>query len=258
LDRYDSLAAYAEAKRRIFRGAGCMVLNADDLQVAAMAEPGRDVIRFTLDEPGPGDFGLREREGRVWLAHGEEPWLAAEEWPLSGAHNLANALAALAMGKALGLPRTALCAALREFRGLPHRCERVAERAGVRWYDDSKGTNVGAAVAAVQGLPGPLVLIAGGEGKGQDFSALAAALPGKVRALILIGRDAPLIETAVAGAVPCHWAGDMDAAVRRAADLARPGDSVLLSPACASFDMFADYRARGEAFAAAVRGLPAC
>lgn len=259
LDRHADLDAYIAAKQRVFRGDGVMVINADDARVVALAENAaadRRILRFTLDRPGPDDFGLIEQTGRVWLGRGDEPWLAVDELPLSGAHNQANALAALTMGAALKLPRAAMLKALRAFRGLPHRCELVAERAGVRWYDDSKGTNVGATEAAVQGLPGPLVLIAGGLGKGQDFTPLAAALNGKARALVLIGRDAPLIASAVGDSMPVHRAADMHEAVALAAALAEPGDGVLLSPACASLDMFVDYRARGRAFADAVRALP--
>lgn len=254
LDRYPDLDAYAAAKARVFRGDGVMVLNGDDPRVVAMAEPGRQALRFTLGRPaGPGDFGLLERNGRIWLARGDDPWLPADAVPVSGAHNQANALAALAMGQALGLERTAMLAALYAFEGLPHRTQLVAERDGVRWYDDSKGTNVGATVAAVEGLPGPLVVILGGDGKGQDFGALGEPLARKARAVVLIGRDAPRLEAALAGAVPVRHAPDMEQAVVQAARLARPGDSVLLSPACASFDMFSNYMERGRVFAAAVR-----
>jgi UDP-N-acetylmuramoylalanine--D-glutamate ligase len=175
---------------------------------------------------------------------------------LAGLHNAANALAALALCRALGLPLQPLLAALREFKGLAHRVELVGEVDGVRWYDDSKGTNVGATVAALAGLTSSdakIVLIAGGDGKGQDFSPLKDAVARSARALVLIGRDAPLIEAAVAGAgVPIRRAASMDEAVGLAAQAARPGDAVLLSPACASFDMFRDYRHRGEVFRQAV------
>jgi UDP-N-acetylmuramoylalanine--D-glutamate ligase len=176
---------------------------------------------------------------------------------LPGRHNAANALAALAVGSACGFPREAMTGVLGRFGGLPHRAERVRDRRGVAWIDDSKGTNVGATVAAIEGLDAPLVLIAGGEGKGQDFAPLGAACEGKVRQAVLIGRDAPLIAAALEGRCPVCFAGSMAEAVGIAAACARPGDTVLLSPACASFDMFRDYAERGEAFAAAVRELPA-
>mgnify|MGYP001160649597 FL=1 len=258
MDRYPTLDDYIAAKRRVFHGDGVMVLNADDPVVMAMAEPGRDVLRFTLDEPDERGFGLWRDGGETWLARGRERWIAASELKIGGDHNLANALAALAMGYALGLRREAMLATLREFPGLAHRTTLVLEQAGVRWFDDSKGTNVGATVAAVRGLPGPVVLIAGGEGKSQDFAPLRAALNGKARAVVLIGRDAPLIAAALGDSVPLHLAADMDQAVARAAQLTQPGDSVLLSPACASFDMFSGYEERGAVFAAAVRRLSEC
>ncbi|MBK8183628.1 MAG: UDP-N-acetylmuramoyl-L-alanine--D-glutamate ligase [Candidatus Competibacteraceae bacterium] len=258
MDRYQALDDYVTAKRRVFRGDGVMVVNADDPVVMAMVEPGRDVRRFCLNEPAENEFGLRRVGGETWLARGQEPWIAASELKISGDHNLANALAALAMGNALGLKRKAMLAALREFTGLAHRTTLVRERGGVRWFDDSKGTNVGATVAAVRGLPGPVILIAGGDGKSQDFSPLRAALAEKARGVVLIGRDAPLIAAALADSVPIQSAAYMEQAVTRAADWARPGDNVLLSPACASFDMFSNYEERGAVFAAAVRSLSEC
>ena len=258
LDRYAGLDEYIAAKRRIFRGNGVMVVNADDPAVMAMLEPGRTVVRFSLQEPGAGDFGLRQVDGEPWLACGSESWIAASELLISGDHNLANALAALAMGQTLGLQRAGMLAALREFTGLAHRTALVAEHRGVRWFDDSKGTNVGATAAAVRGLPGPVVLIAGGDGKNQDFDPLRAALAGKARAVVLIGRDGPLIAEALGDSVLLHSAADMNQAVALAAQSAQPGDSVLLSPACASFDMFSGYEERGRVFAAAVRSLMPC
>ncbi|MFO7641697.1 MAG: UDP-N-acetylmuramoyl-L-alanine--D-glutamate ligase, partial [Candidatus Competibacteraceae bacterium] len=258
LDRYDSLDEYIAAKRRIFRGDGALVVNADDPVVLAMIEPRRSVLRFTLHEPEEGEFGLRRDGSETWLARGRERWIAAEELQIRGDHNLANALAALAMGQALGLRRAGMLAALREFTGLAHRTTLVRERVGVRWFDDSKGTNVGATVAAVRGLPGPVVLIAGGDGKGQDFAPLRPALADKGRAVVLIGRDAPSIAAALGDRVPLQPAVDLEDAVAVAARLAQPGDSVLLSPACASFDMFRNYEERGARFAAAVRSLPEC
>ena len=258
MDRYAKLDDYIAAKRRVFRGDGTMVVNADDPVVMAMVEPGCQVVRFTLAEPGAGEFGLRREAGETWLAYGSERWIAASELKISGDHNLANALAALAMGHVLGLRREGMLAALREFTGLAHRTVLVRERGGVRWFDDSKGTNVGATVAAVRGVPGQVVLIAGGDGKNQDFSPLRAALADKARAVVLIGRDAPLIAAALGDSVPLQVAADMEAAVAVAAQLAQPGDSALLSPACASFDMFSGYEERGAVFAAAVRRLPEC
>ena len=258
LDRYDSLEEYIAAKQRIFRGNGTKVINADDPAVMAMVEPGRNVLHFTLDTPGEGDFGLRRDGSDTWLTRGSERWITAADLQISGDHNLANALAALAMGHALGWRREGMLAALREFTGLAHRTTPVMEHAGVRWFDDSKGTNVGATAAAVRGLPGPVVLIAGGDGKGQDFGPLREALAHTTRAVVLIGRDAPLIASALGNSIPLHPAVDMDQAVAIAAQLAQPGDSVLLSPACASFDMFSGYEERGAVFTAAARRLVGC
>jgi len=174
---------------------------------------------------------------------------------IAGRHNLSNALAALALGDAVGLERQAMLQVLREFQGLPHRAQWVAERHGVAWYDDSKGTNIGATLAAVQGFDGPLVLIAGGQGKGADFAELAAGLDQRVRALVLIGEAAGQIARAVGKAIPVYHAASMREAVARAAQLAESGDQVLLSPACASFDMFDNYQHRGDVFVQAVGEL---
>ncbi|MCX7055721.1 MAG: UDP-N-acetylmuramoyl-L-alanine--D-glutamate ligase, partial [Proteobacteria bacterium] len=188
--------------------------------------------------------------------HGVE-LLPLAELRLPGRHNAANALAALALGAEIGLPLEPMLATLRSFGGLAHRTQVVAERHGVRFVDDSKGTNVGATLAAVAGLSEPLVVIAGGDGKGQDFKPLAAAFRDRVRHVVLIGRDRDQIATVLSGSCPVEFADDMDAAVAAAARVARFGDLVLLSPACASLDMYRDYAARGEAFASAVRGLDA-
>jgi UDP-N-acetylmuramoylalanine--D-glutamate ligase len=257
LDRYLGIDEYAAAKARIFAGGGLQVLNRDDPRSLAMALPGRRTITFGLDAPRRAeDWGLLERAGEPWLAQGTSAILAVREMKLAGLHNAANALAALALCRSLSLPLAPLLQALREFRGLPHRVELVGEAEGVRWYDDSKGTNVGSTVAALAGLArgaGKVILIAGGEGKGQDFTPLRAAVARSARALVLIGRDAPLIEAAVAGAgVAVLRAGSMDQAVALAAGAAHRGDTVLLSPACASFDMFRDYKHRGEVFRLAV------
>ena len=261
MDRYPSVEAYAQTKARILEGAAVGVINRDDPRVAAMGGiAGRDV-GFGLGAPaGAAEYGLLERDGATWLARGEAALLPAGEVRIKGRHNLANALAALAMGEACGLALPAMLAALRAFRGLAHRTVLIAEHDGVRWFDDSKGTNPGATAAALTGLVDPregarAVLIAGGDCKGADFHGLAATLARTARAVVLIGRDAPLIERAVAGLVTVEHAADMTEAVRLAARLARPGDSVLLSPGCASFDMFDNYEHRGRVFAAAVQGL---
>ena len=253
LDRYAGIDDYAAAKARIFIGQGVQVLNRDSWRSLAMGQPSRRRITFGLDAPrSEEDFGVVDGV----LHEGSHGFASAATLPVHGAHNVANALAACALARTLEVPREALAAGLSTFRGLPHRLERVRERRGVHWYDDSKGTNVGAALAALRGLGRPAVLIAGGEGKGQDFAPLAPAVRAHARAVLLIGRDAALIERALAASgVPLERCATLEAAVARAAALARDGDAVLLSPACASFDMFRDYRQRGAAFAAAVAAL---
>ncbi|OGA15024.1 MAG: UDP-N-acetylmuramoylalanine--D-glutamate ligase [Betaproteobacteria bacterium RIFCSPLOWO2_02_FULL_66_14] len=257
LDRHRDFGRYAAAKQRVFRGDGMQVLNREDARSMACALPGRQIVSFGRNAPErSGDYGIGVREGRSWLQRGEEPLLPLNELPLFGLHNAANALAACALAQAAGAPLESLGAGLRSFRGLPHRVARIALRRGVAWYDDSKGTNVGATVAALEGLGASTLLIAGGEGKGQDFSVLAPAVARHARHVFLIGRDASLIEQALrACGVSLHRCESLEHAVAGAAASARAGDAVLLSPACASFDMFRDYRHRGESFVAAVRAL---
>jgi len=261
MDRYDSLADYAAAKKRILSGARTALLNLDDPLVRAMAGVATRDIGFSLRPPEQeSDFGLIEHGGISWISCGSERLLPVGEVALKGRHNLANALAALAMGQTCGLSEAAMSEALLTFPGLPHRTALVAGKGGVDWYDDSKGTNPGATVAALNGLVDPAgprraVLIAGGDGKDADFTPLASAVERAARAVVLIGRDAPLIERALADRVPILHARDMMDAVRRAFAAAQPGDCVLLSPACASFDMFDDYAHRGRVFAAAVEAL---
>ena len=259
MDRYVDTAAYAEAKARVMQGAGVGVYNADDPIVAAMSGAD-DAWYFTLGESQDDKmFGVCPIDGGRYLCRNEQPLLSVDELKIPGRHNVANALAALAMGTALGFELTVMLNVLRSFRGLPHRTEFVAEIAGVRWYNDSKGTNVGASVAALQGLDhsddSRTVLIAGGDCKGADFSALTPVLANCARAVIVIGRDADLVSAAVPQAVPGVKAADMDEAVARAAEMALAGDRVLLSPACASFDMFSGYAQRGDRFMQAVRRL---
>jgi UDP-N-acetylmuramoylalanine--D-glutamate ligase len=258
MDRYATTSDYAAAKARVFRGDGLMILNADDPSVMAMGLSGRSTVRFGANPPASEiDYGLVMHGGETWLARGARQLLPASGVPLPGRHNLLNVLAAMALAEAVHVPLDAMKRAVARFHGLHHRTELVAERDGVRWIDDSKGTNVGATVAALNGMDAPVILIAGGDGKGADFSELRAPVSTRARAVVLIGRDAPLIEKALAGVVPVVSAKDMHAAVREAARLAQPGDVVLLSPACASFDMFRNYEHRGQAFAQAVREVVA-
>ena len=254
MDRYDSIESYGRAKARIFSYAATVVLNADDAIVAAMRRRGTRTVTFSILH-GNADFTLLEQEGATWLARDGKPLADISKMKLSGMHNAANALAALALGEAAQLPYAAMLQALETFPGLPHRCEWVADLGGVRYFDDSKGTNVGATIAAVAGIRQPLVMIAGGVGKGQDFSPLAQAFRGKVHHAVLIGKDAPAIGATLMGVCRCEFAATLPDAVAAAAAAARAGDAVLLSPACASLDMFRDYNHRGDVFAAAVRSL---
>lgn len=260
LDRYDgSMDRYAAAKLRIFHGDGVQVVNRDDARSAAMRIAGRKQISFGLNPPSSeADWGISREGALVWLMHGSHKILRSDELQVSGLHNVANALAALALCRSLDLPLAPLVEALRAFKGLPHRVEKVAELFGVTYYDDSKGTNVGATEAALKGLGRPAVVILGGDGKGQDFLPLKEAVAEHARAAVLIGRDAPLIEKALQGCgKPIVNARDMDEAVRIATDHAQAGDAVLMSPACASFDMYKNYLHRAETFIAAVKKVEA-
>jgi UDP-N-acetylmuramoylalanine--D-glutamate ligase len=258
LDRYGGIDAYAAAKARIYARCEVAVINRDDARVAAMIGPARRSLSFSLRADAGADYALGAgADGARWLARHGELLLPVSDMKLRGAHNAANALAALALGEALALPLPAMLEELRNFAGLPHRSQWVADVRGVHYVDDSKGTNVGATIAAVTGLEGPLLVILGGDGKGQDFRPLRAAFAGKVRAALLIGRDAPALERALADVCDCRLAASLEQAVDMAAGLAQGGDTVLLSPACASFDMFRDYVHRGRVFVAAVQRLVA-
>ncbi len=261
LDRYDDMAGYIAAKARIFRcngDGGVQVLNRDDPESIGMALMGRAHSSFGLNTPALGmdDWGIEVEGGDVWLTQGKRHVLKASELKVSGLHNVANALAALALCRAIDLPLAPLLGALRNFKGLPHRVEPVAEINDVIYYDDSKGTNVGATAAALMGLGRPAVVILGGDSKGQDFTPLRAAVEQHARAVVLIGRDAGKIAAALNDCgVPLLNATDMDEAVKISAAQAQPGDAVLMSPACASFDMYRNYLHRAEMFINAVRSL---
>ncbi len=261
MDRYHDFNEYLSAKRRVYNGDGAMILNRDDSHVLACSDRSRRCVTFGLSEPAAAQYGLRQVAGQPWLARGDDRLIGASELRIAGLHNLSNALAALALGEAVGLPQAAMLDVLRRFPGLPHRTQWVAEVDGVRYCNDSKGTNIGATIAAMRGLsasrdkPRSLVLIAGGLGKEQDFALLQPVVAECAKAVVLIGRDAPLIERALAGAAPIMHAADMYAAVSAARGVAGPGDTVLLSPACASFDMFDGYEQRGDMFVDAVRRL---
>jgi UDP-N-acetylmuramoylalanine--D-glutamate ligase len=264
MDRYEGLDDYAQAKARVFFGKGVQVLNRQDAWSMGMVLQGRGVVTFGLDPAAnDSDFGLITQAEDTQLMRGQKALLATSEMKIAGLHNAVNALAALALGEAIGVPQAAMIEALRQYKGLPHRVEWVADISNVAFYDDSKGTNVGATYAALQGLVGPndtkkIVLIAGGDGKGQDFSALAEVVAKNARAVVLIGRDAPQIETALSGTkVDLIKVESLEAAVKTAFGVAKAGDAVLLSPGCASFDMFRNYVHRAEVFVKSVKALAA-
>jgi UDP-N-acetylmuramoylalanine--D-glutamate ligase len=233
------------------------VVNRDLPELAALVPAGTPTLSFGLDAPVGEDFGLLARDDGTWLARGGEPLLAVAELQVTGRHNVSNALAALALGSVAGRPIYELLPGLRSFKPLPHRMALVARRNGVTWIDDSKATNVGAAVTSTGSVDGPLVLIAGGDGKGASFESLAAALRGRECVAVLLGRDRERLAAELGAVCPVHLVANMGLAVSTAASLARPGWTVLLAPACSSLDMFLDYGARGAAFAAAVRALTA-
>ncbi|MCP1660290.1 UDP-N-acetylmuramoyl-L-alanine--D-glutamate ligase [Neisseria perflava] len=252
LDRYDDLLDYAHAKDKIFRGEGVQVLNADDVFCRAMKRHGRDVKWFSLAHEA--DYWFDRESDR--LKQGGSDLIDAAEIPLQGLHNAANVLAALALCEAIGLPRNELLEHVKTFQGLPHRVEKVGEKNGITFIDDSKGTNVGATAAAIAGLQSPLWVILGGMGKGQDFTPLREALKGKAKGVLLMGVDAPQIRQDLAGCgVPLTDCATLQEAVQTAYRQAESGDIVLLSPACASFDMFDGYAHRAQVFVEAFKAL---
>ncbi len=259
MDRYDSLQDYAIAKAHIFYQARTQVLNLDDAWSMLLARPKLPQVSFGLSEEAA--FGLRQIDGESWLCDGEKQLINLQDLKIAGLHNAANALAATALCRAIGVDYVPIIQTLYNFKGLPHRVEWVANIDDVDYYDDSKGTNVGASCAALagmfkDGLPQKVVLIAGGEGKGQDFSPLAQAVAANARAVVLLGRDADKIEAALlATGIALYRALDLPEAVSIARKLAQSGDAVLLSPACASFDMFKNYVHRAQVFVAAVMAM---
>jgi UDP-N-acetylmuramoylalanine--D-glutamate ligase len=255
MDRYVDINAYAMIKQVVYESATLAIINRDDPYVRRMLPHQQNSIGFTVGKPGAGDFGLCEKDDVQYLCTADRMLLSTAELKIRGQHNFANALAALALGSSLDLPMKAMLDALKEFPGLEHRTQWVAEINGVNWFNDSKGTNVGATLAAIEGLPGKHVLIAGGQGKGADFSPLREIAGQRLRGVVLFGEDAEKIAQALDRAVPVEFAADLEQAVRLAAGLAQQGDNVLLSPACASFDMFKGFAHRGEVFMKAVREL---
>jgi len=257
MDRYNDIDDYARSKQRIYSGTGVMVLNRDDPYVLAMRRPERVTRLFGLSAPESDmEYGVSEHDGESWLARGSTPLLPVSEIKLAGRHNHANVLAALALIEDFNVPVEVIRQAVSEYTGLPHRCQIVADINGVQWINDSKATNVGATAAALLGMTRPVILIAGGEGKDADFGPLRDAVQHTTKKVFLIGRDAKLIEQSITGAVETEHASDMADAVKRAAAFAKPGDAVLLSPACASFDMFNNFEHRGQVFSELALALP--
>ena len=259
MDRYSGMQTYHLAKHRIFRGARQVVVNRDDALSRPLQADQLPCWSFGLSKPDFNGFGLIEEAGEKSLAFQFDALLPVRELKIRGAHNQSNALAALALGHAVGLPFAAMLEALKHFTGLAHRCQWVGELRGAHYYDDSKATNVGAALAAIEGLGadinGKLLLIAGGDGKGADFSALRVPVAHYCRAVVLLGRDAARLAEALDGAAVQVRVNSLEEAVAQCAALAQPGDAVLLSPACASLDMFKNFEERGRLFAQAVGGL---
>ncbi len=253
MDRYADIADYVDAKERIFQGGGEMILNADDSIVARMSKMNRKITRFTLNKPDENEFGIRSKNDQQWLAFEENLLMPVGKMKIQGTHNVANGLAALALGKAVGLEIEPMLEVLKTWSGLPHRCEWVAEHNGVDWYNDSKGTNEGATVAAIKGCAQrPIIFIAGGDAKGAKFEQLAVVAKGRIKQAILFGKDAKLLEQVLRAVTDVEVVSDLEDAVTIADQVAVSGDQVLLSPACASLDMFKNYQARGKAFVEAV------
>ncbi|HCO07577.1 MAG TPA: UDP-N-acetylmuramoyl-L-alanine--D-glutamate ligase [Acinetobacter ursingii] len=263
LDRHGDMFGYHKAKHRIFQGVKKVVYNRDDSLTRPLVPDQTPMQSFGLNAPDLNQYGiLREDNGTLWLARGRERLIKSSELYIQGTHNVANALACLALGEAIGLPRDSMLESLKQFKGLEHRCEYVKTVHGVRYYNDSKGTNVGATLAAIDGLGAAIepqqakvVVILGGQGKGQDFSLLKASVAKYVKAAILIGEDAPILQTALQGSTELIQAQSLKQAVELAQAKTTEHDVVLLSPACASFDMFTGYPDRGHQFVACVNTL---
>lgn len=259
LDRYANMALYHQAKQRVYFGVEMVVANRDDALTRPPLVGGVPQVTFGLSEPDLKDYGLRDEGGIRYLARGLKNLLPVHTLALRGRHNLANALAALALGEMAGIPQNAMLECLQSFQGLPHRCQTIATKDAVVFINDSKATNVGATIAALEGLVADggnnIVLIAGGDGKGADFSSMQSVLQKALKALVILGRDGGHIAALVTSAIPVREAVDMEDAALQAAELAAAGDIVLLSPACASFDMFKNYEDRGNQFIAAVEKL---
>lgn len=252
IDRHGNLQTYAYEKSKVYFGDGVKVINADDERVNNMRSATRKELSFGIDNIA--DFHLME-QAEMFLAHKGKALLAVSQMQVQGRHNIANALAALALGWAAGIPEAVMCVALTEFKGLAHRMQKIAEINGVLWVNDSKATNTSACIAALMSFTRKVILIAGGDSKQVDMQELGAIIQAKVKAAVLIGKDANLIASAIDGAVPAHIVATLNEAVKIAEKLAETGETVLLSPACTSLDQFKNYQERGDQFIQAVQGL---
>ena len=254
LDRYDDIEQYQKTKAKIHIGSGAIIVNRDDKLSPNCSESFQNQTGFTLHKPVDNDFGVIEESGVIYLARGKERLIPISEIQVIGEHNIANALAALALGYVMQLPMKAMLEALKEYRGLPHRCQLVAEENGVQWVNDSKATNVGASIAAIKGLSygRDIVLIAGGVAKEQEFTDLTPVFESHLKSLLLLGQDAKKISEVTPKNIPQQTVRNMSDAVNKAKIIAKKGDIVLLSPACASIDMYDNYERRGDAFTNAV------
>ncbi len=254
MDRYDSMESYARAKQRVFRGHGMVILNADDPVVMNMQEPGRESLTFSIKSKA--DFYWDHNSEQMMFR--DQVLMSTKKMRLQGRHNIANGLAALALGQSVGLDPVKMCPALQRFKGLEHRMQKIVELNGVSWVNDSKATNIGACIAALQGCSENIVLIAGGDAKGADMQELVPAIKNKCKSVVLMGKDAKLMARALNNCVPVYFAGNMNEAVKTVAELAQAGDIALLSPACASLDQYKNYIERGNKFTAAVRRMGTC
>jgi UDP-N-acetylmuramoylalanine--D-glutamate ligase len=260
MDRYSTIDNYAEAKKKIYSGNGLMVINQDDGYTKAMIDDTRMIISYSLTKPSGNNFGVIKENDTVWLCQGENKIIKQSELGIKGKHNVANALAAMALVSSVNVPELVMVDTLSRFKGLPHRCQWVRTVNKVSWYNDSKATNVGACIASIEGLcdVGPIILIAGGDSKNADLSSLTQAVRQYVIHVFLLGVDAKRIADVIGTEVAYEFVDDMDTAVARANEIATPGDLVLLAPACASLDMYDNYQQRGDVFVNAVNRLESC
>jgi len=257
MDRYANLEEYIGAKNKIYSGQGVMVINQDDDVVSAMTDAARQVISFSLSKPEGNNFGVIKEKGNVFLCQGEKKILDSKELVIKGEHNIANALAAMALASSINVSTDTMANVLKNFTGLEHRCQLVKTINKVSWYNDSKATNVGACIASIKGLCdlGDIILIAGGDSKGADLSSLKSVVKQHVKNVLLMGVDANKLKSAIGSEVSCEFVPDMKRAVNRANEIATSDDLVLLAPACASLDMYKNYQQRGDMFVSAVNAL---